>query len=72
MSTFIILALIAVNIAQFLNALDLQAQLYRPMSECTQDILDEFSFRLGVTPTSLAEGRENTLHRRPTPFPKLP
>jgi hypothetical protein len=72
MTTFIILALLAVNIGQFLNALDLKARINSPlMSEKTQQLLDE-TFRFGVTPKSLNEGHENRFHRRPTPFPKLP
>jgi hypothetical protein len=72
MTTFIILALLAGNIGQFLNTLDLKARYNSPlMSEKTQSLLDE-TFRFGVTPKSLDEGHENALHRKPPPFPKLP
>lgn len=81
MTEFLILALIAVNIAQFLNNLDLKAKLNSrktdaylfdgtpgPEDGTRKRVLP---FRVGVTPEKLEEGFENNIHRRP-PFPKLP
>lgn len=68
MTTFIILVLLAANIGQFLNALDLKDRI----ALVTERAEETLRFRYGVTPENLSEGHENRFHRRPAPFPKLP
>jgi hypothetical protein len=66
MIDFIILALVACNIGQFVNRLDLKAQLNN-----AQNRNPVVPFRVGVTPEQLKEGHENNMHRKP-PFPSIP
>lgn len=65
MTTLLIIALIAVNIGQYLNNLDLKAELQSRPTRPENNSL-EVAFRFGVTP----EGLENAAHRK-TEFPKI-
>lgn len=73
MSEFVIIALVAWNIAQYLNLQDLKATLNSYSKPDLRDIPAKRSqnFRVGVTPENLKEGYENVMHRK-VPFPKLP
>lgn len=81
MTEFVILLLVALNVAQFLNNLDLKARLNSNKADsCLFDGTPGpedgtrrrvLPFHIGVTPEKLEEGFENNIHRRP-PFPKLP